>query len=167
MAETLRASYIGLKMQYINQTSRCPDNAYKGLTCSIGHSLRHMNHISAVRQWLIRDTTYTNNFYFNIFLLNNHTSSKFKIFKKIYNRSWTIENHRFSPKIDSKHQFLSCYMTTTNWVESMKSAEAPWLVGISFCWIFSYVVLFVYQVKIKTNTAIPHLVRPPLVRIAT
>ena len=59
-----------------------------GLTPYIlGHSLHHTNHISAVKEWLIRDMMCINNFCFNNFFLTIHTSSKFH-FKNISKLSW-------------------------------------------------------------------------------
>ena len=53
----------------------------------LGHSLRHTNHISEVKEWLIRDMTCINKFGFNNFFLTIHTSSKFD-FKTISKLAW-------------------------------------------------------------------------------
>ena len=57
------------------------------ITWALGHSLRHTNHISAVKEWLTRDMTCINNFLFNNFFLTIHTSSKFD-FKNISKLAW-------------------------------------------------------------------------------
>ena len=62
-------------------------------------------------QWLPLDITYIKPLFFWSFFPRTQTASKFKFFCNCENRFWTIENHRFSLNIHSKHikiEFLSC-----------------------------------------------------------
>ena len=54
----------------------------------LGHSLRHMNHISVMKKWLIRDSTHTNTFCFKNFFITTQTSSKNRIISKNYECYW-------------------------------------------------------------------------------
>ena len=77
----------------------------------VGHSLKYIQCISEVRQWLPLDITYIKPLFFWSFFPRTQTASKFKFFCNCENRFWTIENHRFSLNIHSKHikiEFLSC-----------------------------------------------------------
>ena len=112
--------YVAMKVKYQDkqQWSYLPKIKYfeffyslKG--SSLGHSLYNSLQISVVREWLIRDTIFMNNFCLTDFLISHKTWPKFNNFWCLKNRFWTIENHPILLKIHSKHieiEFLSCCM---------------------------------------------------------